>query len=77
MSSLEDEARPESFVSTSSDGSGVSMGQQSSLKYLAKEKRGSVSEEKAGLPPRPKTVMVLGGEYLSGGSEVDGRQRGV
>jgi hypothetical protein len=45
------------------------------LKYLAREKRGSVSEEKAGLPPRPKTLMVLGGDYLSGGNEVDGRQR--
>lgn len=75
MSSLEDGARPESFVSTSSDGSGRSTGEQSSLKYLAREKRGSVSEEKAGLPPRPKTLMVLGGDYLSGGNEVDGRQR--
>jgi hypothetical protein len=77
MSSLEDEARPESFISTSSDRSGSSTWEQSSLKYLSRETRGSVSDEKAGLPPRPKTVMVLGGAYLSGGSEVEDRQRGV
>lgn len=76
LSSLEDEARPESFISTSSDRSGGSEGEQSSLKYLARE-RGSVSDEKAGLPRRPKTVMVLGGDYLSGGSEEKGRQSGV